>query len=279
MFVFVARRLLLLVPVLLGVTIITFTLTRIIPGHPIDLMVSPLASPEVRVRIAENAGLNDPLWAQYVRYIGGVFRGGFGDSFVTNQPVLIDLVTRFMPTFEFTLIAMLLAIVLAVPLGFAAAVWHGTWVDHVARLIAVLRVVMSVFWVGFIAIYVFFLLGWTPAPQGRVGVVIAPPAAVTGLYTVDSLLASDWTALRSSVMSILTPALVLAFAAMAPLVRMARAGMIEALEADYTRAARALGPFVDGWIERLEEGKRGRRLAGRGARVARRERYRGAGRL
>lgn len=114
--------------------------------------------------------------------------------------------------------------------------------DHVARLVAVLGVAMPVFWVGLIAIYVFFfILGWIPAPQGRIGVVIAPPPAVTGLYTVDSLLAGDWTALRSSVLSILTPALVLAFAAMAPLARMARAGMIEALEADYTRAARALG--------------------------------------
>ena len=242
MFVFVARRLLLLVPVLLGVTVITFTLTRIIPGNPIDLMVSPLASPEVRERIAEKAGLNDPLWEQYLRYIAGVLHGDLGDSFVTNQPVLTDLVTRFMPTFELTVIAMLLAIVLAVPLGIAAAVWHGTWVDHVARLIAVLGVAMPVFWVGLIAIYVFFfILGWIPAPQGRIGVVITPPAAVTGLYTVDSLIAGDWTALRSSVLSILTPALVLAFAAMAPLARMARAGMIEALEADYTRAARALG--------------------------------------
>ena len=239
---FIARRLFLLLPVLLGVTVVTFTLTRIIPGNPIDLMVSPLASHETRERIAENAGLNDPLWVQYFRYIKGVTRGDFGDSFVTNQPVLDDLTSRFMPTFELTLFAMLLAIVLAVPLGIASAVWRGTWIDHISRLLAVFGVAMPVFWVSLVAIYIFFfLLNWLPAPQGRISVIIAPPASITGLYTIDSLMSGNWQAFRSSVLSMLMPASVLAFAAMAPLARMTRASMVEALEADYTRAARALG--------------------------------------
>ena len=239
---FVARRLLLLIPVLLGVTVVTFTLTRIIPGNPIDLMVSPLADAETRARIAESAGLNDPLWEQYFRYIWGVVNGDFGDSFVTSQPVLDDLTSRFMPTFELTLFAMLLAIALAVPLGIASAVWRGTWIDHISRLLAVFGVAMPVFWVSLVAIYVFFfLLHWLPAPQGRISVVIAPPDAITGLFVVDSLLSGNWPALRSSFQSILMPACVLAFAAMAPLARMTRASMIEALESDYTRAARAMG--------------------------------------
>ena len=239
---FIARRLVLLIPVLLGVTVVTFTLTRIIPGNPIDLMVSPLASQETRDRIAENAGLNDPLWVQYAQYIGGVTRGDFGDSFVTNQPVLDDLTSRFMPTFELTLLAMLLAMLLAVPLGIASAVWQGTWIDHVSRLLAVFGVAMPVFWVSLVAIYVFFfVLHWLPAPQGRIGVMIPPPDSITGLFTIDALLTGNWQAFKSSVLSILMPAAVLAFAAMAPLARMTRASMIEALEADYTRAARALG--------------------------------------
>ncbi len=239
---FIARRLILLIPVLLGVTVVTFTLTRIIPGNPIDLMVSPLASQETRDKIAENAGLNDPLWVQYFRYIGGVSRGDFGDSFVTNQPVLDDLTSRFMPTFELTLFAMLLAMLLAVPLGIASAVWQGTWIDHVSRLLAVFGVAMPVFWVSLVAIYVFFfVLHWLPAPQGRISVMIPPPDSITGLFTIDALLTGNWQAFKSSVQSILMPAAVLAFAAMAPLARMTRASMIEALEADYTRAARALG--------------------------------------
>ena len=239
---FIARRLVLLIPVLLGVTIVTFTLTRIIPGNPIDLMVSPLASQETRDKIAENAGLNDPLWVQYFSYIEGVSRGDFGDSFVTNQPVLDDLTSRFMPTFELTLFAMLLAMLLAVPLGIASAVWQGTWIDHVSRLLAVFGVAMPVFWVSLVAIYVFFfVLHWLPAPQGRISVMIPPPDSITGLFSIDALLTGNWQAFKSSVQSILMPAAVLAFAAMAPLARMTRASMIEALEADYTRAARALG--------------------------------------
>ena len=242
MSVFIARRLLLLIPVLLGVTVVTFTLTRVIPGNPIDLMVSPLANQETRDRIAENAGLNDPLWVQYLRYIEGVSRGDFGDSFVTNQPVLDDLASRFMPTFELTLFAMLMAIALSVPLGIAAAVWRGTWIDHISRVLAVFGVAMPVFWVSLVAIYVFFfLLHWLPAPQGRIGVIIPPPDRISGLYTIDSLLTGNWKALKSSVQSIIMPASVLAFAAMAPLARITRASMIEALESDYTRAARSLG--------------------------------------
>ena len=239
---FIARRLLLLVPVLLGVTVVTFTLTRIIPGNPVDQMVSPLATQETRDRIAEKAGLNDPLWVQYFRYIGGVARGDFGDSFVTSQPVLDDLTSRFMPTFELTLFAMLLALLLAVPLGIASAVWQGTWIDHVSRLLAVFGVAMPVFWVSLVAIYVlFFLLHWLPAPQGRISVMVPPPETITGLFTVDALLTGNGPAFKSAVQSLLMPAAVLAFAAMAPLARMTRASMIEALEADYTRAARALG--------------------------------------
>ena len=242
MIVFVIRRLLLLVPVLLGVTVITFTLTRIIPGNPIDLMISPRASQEVRDRVAEKAGLNDPLWVQYVHYIEGISQGDLGQSFVTNQPVLSDLTRRFMPTFELTIIAMVLAIIVAVPLGIAAAVWHGTWIDHISRFIAVIGVAMPVFWVGLLAIYFFFfILHWLPAPQGRLNVLVDPPRTVIGFYTIDSLLTGDWQALRNSLGSIIMPAGVLAFAVMAPLARMARSGMIETLEADYSRAARALG--------------------------------------
>ncbi len=239
---YVARRLILLVPVLLGVTIVTFALTRIIPGNPIDRMISPLASNEVRVRVAAENGLTDPLWVQYLRYIRNVLRGDLGDSFVTSQPVLKDLTSRFAATFELTGWAMLLALAVAVPLGIAAAVWRDTWVDHLSRVIAVVGVAMPVFWLGLLAIYVFFYrLHWLPAPQGRIPPVVQPPSRLTGLYTIDALLTGNWSALRASAEALVMPATVLAFAVMAPLARMTRSGMVEALEADYTRAARSLG--------------------------------------
>ena len=111
---YVLRRLLLLIPVLFGVTMITFTLTRIIPGDPISLMISPMASKEARDQLTERAGLNDPIVIQYVNYIKGIFHGDLGNSFVTRQPVLNDLTSRFMPTLELTLIAMFLAILFGV---------------------------------------------------------------------------------------------------------------------------------------------------------------------
>jgi len=239
---YVVRRVLLLIPVLLGVTFITFALTRIIPGNPIDRMVSPMSSQEVRDRVAAEYGLNDPLPVQYVRYVRDTLRGDLGDSFVTSQPVLSDLLSRFPATLELTSYAMLVALATAVPLGVAAAVWRDRWADHLSRVVAVVGVAMPVFWLGLILIYVFFYrLRWLPAPYGRIDPMLGPPGQVTGLYTVDALLDGDWPALRSAAAALLMPVAVLAFAVMAPLARMTRSGMIEALDADFTRAARALG--------------------------------------
>lgn len=242
MIIFIARRLVMLIPVLFGVSLIIFALTRIIPGNPIDLMISPMADDEMRARITAEAGLNDPIWLQYVSYLKMVLSGNLGDSFVTSRPVLSDLAIRFMPTFELTLAATILALLAAVPLGIAAAVWRNSLVDHVSRVISIVGVGMPVFWVGLLAIYIFyFKLAWLPAPQGRIDPFIAPPATITGLFTVDALLTGNWPALKSALSALVLPAGVLGFAAMAPLARMTRSGMIEALDADYTRAARALG--------------------------------------
>ncbi|WP_176086450.1 ABC transporter permease [Martelella sp. HB161492] len=242
MLIYIARRLLLLIPVLLGVTMITFGLTRVVPGNPIDLMVSPMATEEMRAQVAEREGLNDPIWLQYVHYINNVLHGDLSDSFVTSQPVLSDLTSRFMPTFELTLFAMIIALVLSLPLGIAAAVWRNSWVDHVARVLAVVGVGMPVFWLGLLGIYLFyFKLHWMPPPQGRISLYVFAPPTITGLYTVDSLLTGNWDAFKSAFSSLILPAAVLGFAAMAPLARMTRSGMIEALDSDYARAARALG--------------------------------------
>jgi peptide/nickel transport system permease protein len=242
MVVYIARRLILLIPVLLGVTFITFALTRIIPGNPIDRMVSPLSSQAVRDRVAKQAGLDDPLVVQYAHYIRDLVKGDLGDSFVTSHPVRSDLSSRFGATLELTTYSMLLAVILAVPLGIAAAVWRDRWVDHVSRLIAVFGVAMPVFWLGLLAIYfLFYRWHWLPAPQGRISPYLTEPRKITGFYTIDSLLTGKWAALRSSTELLIMPVCVMAFVIMAPLARITRSSMIEALDADYTRAARALG--------------------------------------
>jgi ABC-type dipeptide/oligopeptide/nickel transport system permease component len=242
MLIYAARRLLLLVPVLLGVTLVTFALTRVIPGNPIDQLVSPLASPEQRQQLIHEHGLDQSIGEQYVRYLGNLLHGDLGTSFTTSQPVLDDLWSRFPATFELTLYAMLVAIFVGVPLGVAAAVRANTWVDHLARVLSVIGIALPVFWLSLTAVYIFFFkLHWLPAPYGRIDPSIDPPTHITGLWTIDALLTGNWAAFRSTAEALILPVSVLGFAVMAPIARITRSGMLEALESDYVRGARSLG--------------------------------------
>ena len=242
MLTYAVRRLILLVPVLLGVTLITFTLTRVIPGNPIDQLVSPLASKQERQRLIHQHGLDRPIYAQYVTYIRDLAHGDLGTSFVTSQPVLNDLTSRFAATFELTLYAMLLAILFGVPLGIASAVWVNRWVDHLARVLSVSGIALPVFWTSLTLLYLlFFRLHVLPAPYGRIDPGISQPKHITGLFTIDAFFTGNWHAFRSVAEALILPVGVLAFVVMAPIARITRSGMLEALESDYVRAARSLG--------------------------------------
>jgi peptide/nickel transport system permease protein len=240
--VLVARRIALLIPVLLGVTLVTFFLTHVIPGNPIASLVSPLASPAERHQLIVQNGLNQPIFVQYIHYLGNLLHGNLGTSFTTSHSVLSDLTSRFGATLELTLYAMLLALLIGVPLGILAAVRRGRLVDHVARVLAVSGIALPVFWTSLMLLYLlFFRAHILPAPYGRIDPSVSPPTDITGLYTVDSLLAGNWAALGSSAKALILPVCVLAFAVMAPIARITRSGMIEALDSDYVRAARSLG--------------------------------------
>lgn len=240
---FVLRRLLLLVPLLIGVTAIIFILTRVvITGNPIDQIVPPMASAQQRQELAQRYGLTDPIDIQYLKYMRNLLHGDLGVSYSTGRPVRTDLAKFFPATFELTTYAMLIALLVGVPLGVAAAVWRDTWVDHVSRFFSVSGVSMPVFWLSLLLIY-FFFFRWhiAPAPLGRINPRVVGPHAITGLLTVDSLLEGNLQAFRSSVSLLALPTLALAYGAMAPLARMARSGMLEALDSQYVTAARALG--------------------------------------
>ena len=238
----IARRVLLMIPVLLGVTIVAFVMTRVLPGSPIDALAGPMATPEQRLALMQHYGLDRPLWEQYVRYIVGVAQGDFGVSFTTSHPVAADLQSFFPATLELTTCSIVLAVLVGIPLGIAGAVRQGTLVDHASRVIAVAGVAMPAFWLALVLIYVFFSrLHLLPAPIGRLDPLLTPPHQVTGLLLVDSLLAGDWTAFRSAAMQLVLPVSVLAFGAVAPLARMARSSMLEVLDSAYVRAARAMG--------------------------------------
>ena len=227
---------------LLGVTIVSFILTRALPGDPVTSMVSPLATQDLRDRTTRMYGLDQPLPFQYLRFLGALAHGDLGVSFSTSKPVVDDLLERFPASLELTTCSMLLAVGLGVPLGLATAARRGTWLDHVGRVISVLGVSLPVFWTGIVAIYVFFyVLDWVPPPMGRIEFSVPQPDRLTGLYLIDSVLARNLEALVGTCRNLILPVVVLGFSAMAPIARMMRSEAIEVLESDYIRAARSLG--------------------------------------
>lgn len=237
------RRLLFLVPVLLGAIFITFLLTRIIPSDPVGLIAGPYASEEQRAEIRHQTGLDKPFYVQFVNYLGDLRHGDMGTSLVTTaQPVTKDLKERFPASLEIVLYGMILAIGLALPLGIVSAVKRGTWIDHFSRVLAVLGVSVPIFWIGLILLSVFYSkLGWLPGAEGRLPITMQAPPQVTGLYTIDSLLHGQWDVFRAAVRALVLPVTTLGLVAMAPIARMTRATMIDALDSDYVRTARSLG--------------------------------------
>jgi ABC-type dipeptide/oligopeptide/nickel transport system permease component len=239
---FLAARLLLVVPTLIGVTLITFTLTYLLPGNPALVKAGPLATPEHVKEMERRMGLDRPLRVQYWRYVSGLLRGDLGESSSTGRPVVEDFRQRIPATLELTLASLLIAAAIGIPLGVLAAVHRDTAIDHVSRLIGVGGVAMPSFWTGLLLLYVFFYLASVaPAPLGRIAPEVPAPTRITGLYVVDALLTADARALVSSLHQLMLPALTLGFAVMAPLTRMVRATMLEILESDFVKAAWASG--------------------------------------
>lgn len=240
---YILRRLLLLIPVLLGTLFIAFFLTRILPGNPIDRVAGPYISNEKREEMKRTARLDLPFHQQFSLYLADlVSKGDMGTSYTTARPVQRDLLARFPATLELVLFGLSLALLVAIPLGVVGALNRDSVFDQVGRVLAVLGVSIPVFWLALVLLYVFFLqLHWVPPPSGRLPTVFSAPPAISGMYTLDALLAGDWKTLRAALASLIMPGVSLAIITMAPLARMTRSAMLEALESDYVRAARALG--------------------------------------
>lgn len=239
---YLLTRLLLVVPTLLGVTLVTFGLTYLLPGNPALVKAGPLATPEHIREMERQMGLDQPVPVQYWRYLSGLLRGDLGQSATTGRSVVEDFRQRVPATLELTLASMVIAVGLGIPLGVLAAVHRDGPLDHLSRLLGVGGVAMPTFWTGLLGLYVFFYaLGWAPPPLGRLSPGVTAPPAVTGLYTVDALLAGQGAALGSALHQLMLPALTLGFSVMAPVTRMVRATMLEVLESDYIRAAWAAG--------------------------------------
>jgi dipeptide transport system permease protein len=238
----ILKRLVLAVPSLIGVVIVTFLLTRALPGDPAAYFAGPAATKEAVEQVRVKLGLDKPLLVQFFGYVGDLSRGDLGTSLTTGQPVASEIRTRLPASAELTLLGLVLAMATAVPLGIMAAIRPGSLVDHACRIVATAGVSLPVFFTGLILVYVFYyLLGWAPAPLGRLDVFFSAPPQLTGFYLIDSLIARDGELFMASLKQLVLPALTLAIFSLAPIARMTRASMLAVLASDFVRTARASG--------------------------------------
>ena len=238
----IGERLLTVVPALIGVVLVSFLLTRILPGDTASYFAGPAATPQAIAEVRKQLGLDKPLPEQLYLYVRDLAHGNLGQSLTTGQPVLSDLASRLPASAELTLFGLILAIIIAVPLGVVAAMQQGSIIDHACRVIATAGVSLPVFFTGLILVYVFyFILKIAPAPLGRLDVFATAPPTVTGFYLIDSLIARDWQTFRASLTQILLPGITLAIFSLAPIARITRASMLAVLASEFIRTARAAG--------------------------------------
>jgi ABC-type dipeptide/oligopeptide/nickel transport system permease component len=238
----ILRRMLTAAPSIVGVIIVTFLLTRVLPGDTAAYFAGPAATPQAIAEIKHKLGLDRTLPQQFIDYVGALSKGDLGTSLSTGRPVSTEILARLPASAELTLLGLLLSLVIAVPLGIVAAVREGSWIDHLCRVVATAGVSLPVFFTGLLFVYVFyFRLGWAPAPLGRLDVFNSAPDSVTGFYLIDSLIARDFETFRAAAAQLLLPTITLAVFALAPIARITRAAMLAALASDYVRTARAAG--------------------------------------
>jgi dipeptide transport system permease protein len=247
MLMMILKRVMMAVPSLIGVVIVTFLLTRALPGDPAAYFAGPAATTEAIQQIRVKLGLDKPLYVQFVRYVEDLARGDLGNSLTTGQPVGHEIKTRLPASAELTLLGLIVSVVIAVPLGIVAATRPNSLIDHACRVVATAGVSLPVFFTGLILIYVFYYhLGWAPPPLGRLDIFYSPPPHVTGFYLIDSLIAGDGEVFVAALKQLILPALTLAIFSLAPIARMTRASMLAVLSSDFVRTARASGlaPFT-----------------------------------
>lgn len=241
-FKMVFSRMLQAIPVLIGIVVVSFLLTRALPGDPAAYFAGPAATPESIAQIRKSMGLDQPLPVQFIHYVINLCNGQLGDSISTGRPVLQELTHRLPASLELTGLALLISLMIAMPLGIAAATRPNSWVDHLCRFVVTAGVSLPTFFTGLALIYVFYyLLGWAPAPLGRLDLRYLPPPHVTGFYVIDALIDGDWQTARAALAQLILPAGTLALFTLAPIARMTRATLIQVLAGDFVRTARAAG--------------------------------------
>lgn len=243
---YLLRRFLLIFPVLLGLSMLTFAVSRVVPGDPVGLAAGPQATPEIKEKLRQEFDLDEPLPVQYLNYMTDLFRGDFGQSLYTRRDVTDELRRYFPATLELTLVAIIFATLLGVPAGVISAMYRDRIPDHFSRLMSLFFVSFPSFWLAMI-FQMFFGLeqGWFPTGR-RFPVLLDPPSGPTGLYLIDSLFDGNFEYFRLALSHITLPALVLSFSALASITRITRASMLEVMEKDFIRMERSLG--IPEWV-------------------------------
>ena len=237
---FVVRRLLLLVPILLGLSILVFAWIRALPGGPAEALLGERATAASIAQIEKQYGLDEPLPVQYLAYLKTVVQGDFGSSITTRRPVTEEIKRRFPATVELALAAGIFAIVLGIPLGFLAAKRYGGVLDHASLVGSLLGISIPVFFLGIILKYIFSVqLGWLPT-VGRMSVLIDVDHP-TGFYVLDAILAGNMEALWDVLKHLVLPAVALGSIPLAIIARITRAAVLDVQNEDYVRTARAKG--------------------------------------
>ncbi len=237
------KRLLGTIPSLIGVVLVTFLLSHALPGDPAAYFAGPAANATSIAEVRAKLGLDRSLPVQFFHYANDLRQGNLGNSLTTGQPVLTDLLERLPASIELTFFALAFAVLVALPLGLWAATKPDSIVDHSCRALVSIGAAFPTFFIGLLFVYLFyFLFNIAPQPVGRLNEILytAPPR-ITGAYTVDSLLAGEWEVLRASLAQLVLPAISLGMFALAPIARITRAAMLQALGSDFIRTARASG--------------------------------------
>lgn len=244
MYRFLAHRIILMFGILAGVMLLTFILSRMLPGSPVEMMLGHRPTPEQIALARAELGLDKPVFVQFFYYLGNLVQGDWGMSLRTGRPVIEDLGMRFGATFELTTLALIIVVTLGIPLGVLSAVKQNSMLDHITRTGSIAGMALPVFLIGMLLQMLFYgKLSWFPL-QGRIHSEVALDFSfdhITGLYLIDTLLGGQWVAFKSAAHHLVLPVASLAIASIAVVTRITRNTMVEVLGEDHIKTLRAYG--------------------------------------
>jgi peptide/nickel transport system permease protein len=238
---FIIRRLLLLIPILLGLSLLIFLFIRLLPGDPASTILGERATPENIIRVREALGLDQPIHEQYLSYLGGLVQGDLGRSFLSGRDVVDDFLQRFPATVELTVSAMIFALALGIPLGMITAKRRGSWVDNSGTILSLIGISIPIFFLGLMLKFA-FSIHWPILPDsGRIDLIQYSFPRVTNMMTVDALLDGDLGGFVDALRHLILPGIALGTIPLAIIMRITRASVVDVLNEDYVRTAHAKG--------------------------------------